>query len=301
VGQLEFLYKRRHPSSVSEQAFSSRRPDRPAKFVSLEAWRNVVARSMALCYTFATPRWSGMERWESKSMKKVFPITIIFSICLMAGCSGVPSQESALASINSSYGASPRSLTFKIGRVGPNCYFLSSGQQVPADLTPQRDMPLTILERAGYVTVTPDGKDFWKVELSEKGRALQAKHEQVFLREPYGHETGNGCDYYQVDLPVARAVAVQISAMRPGESSCEYDFSWHWQPTELASFLEQDSEIFSKLTPQQKEQLSKQANAYGDSPPLPLPFPANAGNVLAKRTAIFRKHDKGWSFDFQHP
>jgi DNA-binding MarR family transcriptional regulator len=224
---------------------------------------------------------------------------LLLACLVLAGCqSKPPDNEDALSRINSRYQLWTRSLILKIGRVGPNCYFLSSGQEVPLNLTPSDDTELTVAQRAGYLTVTPDGKDFWKVELTEKGRASLAQNEQVSHRSPYGHETGNGCDFYQVEFPIARATAIEITASRPDEQSCEYDFSWRWQPTELASVLQRDAEIFSRLTPQEKEQLSKEINAFGGSPPLPVPFPSSAESSLNKRTAVFTKHSDGWKFDY---
>ena len=233
-------------------------------------------------------------------------LLLIFVLAL--GCSSSrretgapPDKEAVLADINSTYKLSPRDLMMKVGRVGAKCFFLSNGQEIPMDLTPSRDMAVIVAERAGYLNVTSDGKEFWKIDLTEKGRALMKQNWAPHLREPYGHETGNGCDYYQADLPIARAIAVEITAVRPDVRSCEYDFLWRWEPTELASILRQDSEILSKLTPVQKEDLSRHVNAFGDSPPLPVPFPVNAENTLNKRTAILEKGRKDWGLAGQHP
>jgi hypothetical protein len=73
---------------------------------------------------------------------------------------------------------------------------------MPITLTPSRDVAVTVAERAGYITLKADGNDFWRIELTEKGRSLLARQYEMFNREPYGLETGNGCDSYQVDLPL---------------------------------------------------------------------------------------------------
>ena len=139
-------------------------------------------------------------------------VAILLIGCFL-GCSGASSSKlmdknTAAAEIKPHLQAADNSLFFLIGRVGTDCVELdSAGRERKIDLNPTSNINTIVAQRAGYATVTPDGKGFWKVALTEQGSAVLAAANQ----KPYAPNARNGCDYQQVDFLVATPELVRVT------------------------------------------------------------------------------------------
>jgi hypothetical protein len=159
--------------------------------------------------------------------------------------------------------------------------------------TPEKDVPTIVAVQAGLISVNPAGKNWWDVSLTEKGKA--------FFENEHGiqqfHRVGHGCDEYQVTLPIARALVVDVSGPKiqedpPGSFVYEYTASSKWRTTDLAKALQLDGEIYPKLSPEQRQDLQKSINfpdALYHGPKFTLPAPRENDNQPNSVTATFRK------------
>jgi hypothetical protein len=214
-------------------------------------------------------------------------------LCLMlvVGCSHDSlDRDSAAKQINAHLGANEKKLMFNVGRVGRHCSTvdLGDGKQDEVDLDPAKDISTVVALKAGYVTTAIDGKDYWKVTLTDKGQAFLKKHPGL----PYPNETKNGCDFHQVEFPLATASVVEVTSITTGADVREADYSWNWSPTELGVALQEGGEVYSKLDPNQRESLEFFLNFGDRGPKLKIPVPGD--NEIHRSTSRFKKYDDGW-------
>jgi hypothetical protein len=215
----------------------------------------------------------------------------LICFCLLLGCSGnTLDRDTALKELNSKFRAKRRDLMFNIGRVGSHCSTvdLGEGKRGEIDLDPGKKIATIVAMKGGYVTVVPDGKDYWKVDLTARGKSFmdaQRKH-------PYGNEKQKGCDFEQVEFPIAEGSVLEVTGITEGEALRGVDFQWKWQPTELGVRLREDGDIYSMLTPAQREDLAYMLNVGETGVRLPVPLPPADSSI--RSTVRFKKYDDGW-------
>lgn len=190
-------------------------------------------------------------------------------------------------------------LSVDIGRTGTKCFFPSLGEknEEPMDVgyTPEKDLPTVVAVKAGLVSVTPAGKDWWDVSLTEKGK--------TFFQNEYGvqqfHQSGYGCDEYDVTLLIARASVVDVSAPKihedtPGSLVYDYKVTSKWRITDLGKALQSDSDIYRQLSAEQRQKLEDAINPPPDlhqGPKFALPVPHESENHPYSVTATYKKED----------
>jgi hypothetical protein len=144
-----------------------------------------------------------------------------------------------------------------------------------------------IAVQAGYVTAVPDGKDYWKVTLTEKGQAHidQQRNRLAEIRRT------KGCEFRQVAFPIATPSVVDVSGVTSGDSERQVDYTWKWVLTDLGVALRENGEIYRKLSPQDREVLQYVVNATSDDPKISIPIPDDG---VIRGTSNFKHYDDGW-------
>lgn len=218
-------------------------------------------------------------------------VAILLIGCLL-GCSGgsnskLMDKNTAAAEIKPYLHAGDNVLFFNVGRLGTNCVELdSAGRERKVDLNPVSNINTIVAQRAGYATVTPDGKGFWKVALTEQGSAVQA----AANGKPYAPNARSGCNYQQVDFLVATPELVNVVDVTADENAPKADYLWKWNVTALGQMLRRDGKVFSTLDPLQQAEL--QTHIHGLVEPLPLPVPPE--DFIGHGTVKFQRMIDGW-------
>lgn len=211
---------------------------------------------------------------------------------LLLGCTkGTLDRETAAAKINRRFRIEQRDLLFDVGRIASHCYVEVAGRKYETDLNPAENVPTIIAMKAGYVNVTPDGKGYWKVALTDKGQAfMTAQHQRL-----YGREVNMGCDFEQAQFAIAKASVVQVTGVTTGEDSRLVGYRWKWAPTELGIALRENGDLYLKLAPNERAYLRDNLNLLGSGPDLPIPVPPEGTINVA--TAKFNHYDDGWRLE----
>lgn len=217
-------------------------------------------------------------------------LSLVLVLALLSGCSHDSlDRESAAKAINSRFEMDQKHILFNLGRVGSHCetVVLPSGEPFESDQDPGKDTSALIAARAGYITVVPDGKDYWKVTLTDKGQAFLNQHPDHHVEI----ERTKGCEFRLVAFPVATASVVDVTGVTTGDVEREVDYTWKWVLTDLGVSLRENGEIYQKLTPHERDLLESSLNAGSIGPKLPLPIPDDKVN---RATSNFKRYDKGW-------
>jgi hypothetical protein len=219
-------------------------------------------------------------------------LLVIFGLLL--GCTGTLDRETAAEKINRQFRVNQRDLEFHVGRIGSHCAYVDvEGKQEQIDMNPAESIATVVAMKAGYVTVTPDGKDYWKVDLTDKGRAfMTAQHQEL-----YGRHVQMGCDYEQAQFAIAKASVVEVTGVTTGEDSRIVEYRWKWAPTELGIALRENGDLYSKLAPEQRAKLLGDVNSYGYAPGTNLPIPVPPEGPTSLATAKFKHYDDGWRLE----
>ncbi len=215
---------------------------------------------------------------------------------VLTGCSGgKPDTQTATEEIKRLLGTSRNSIVVPIGRVGLHCSEKEPQSRYLSDsLPPGQDADTATARNAGYVTVNPEGKEFWTVRLTDKGRAVM-KAEDETLSSP---QSANGCDYQLADFIVATPTLIQVTRVTGDKQGAVAEYAFKWTPTELGVALRQDGEIYSELLPYQRLELqyhlAKRSVPHG----IEIPVPPEA--LFSYGSARFENTDKGWRLIPEH-
>jgi hypothetical protein len=217
---------------------------------------------------------------------------LLLILGLLLGCTkGTLDRETAAEKINRRFRLDQRNLLVQVGRIGSHCYVEVAGRKYETDLNPAKDVPTVVAMKAGYVTVTPEEKGYWKVALTDKGQAfMTAQHQKL-----YGHEVNMGCDFEQAQFAIAKASVVKVTGVTTGEDSRIVEYRWKWTPTELGNALRENGDLYLKLAPNEQAYLRDNLDVLGSGPNLPIPVPPEGSTNLA--TAKFNHYDDGWRLE----
>jgi hypothetical protein len=213
---------------------------------------------------------------------------------LVLGCSnGLLDRKTAFKEIQSHFKDNVSTLVVQIGRVGSHCAYVNhrDGRQVDEDLNPETALNMIVATKAGYVVAAPDGGEFWRVSLTDKGKAVQ---DPTWLVSGAYHNQLKGCDYRFSGFVVARAELVKVTGISGDEKAPKADLEWKWTATELGAALRENGSVYSQLTPQQREALSSVIQRDPDTSVFKVPIPVPPEDQVEKETAQFKKYDDGW-------
>lgn len=211
-----------------------------------------------------------------------------FLLSFLLGCSGSSMDEATAATKIRSYLKGEHSFIFvEIGRVGSNCIFVDDrGQQRNIDLTPDYNVSTVVARKAGYLTVAPDGNGFWKIALTDKGKAAAAATQEESIVYP----PLKGCDYQQVNFFLASPELDFVSGVTANENNPEVDYFWKWNVTELGQTLRRDGKVYPTLTPLQQAELQTHVHGLVHFLQIPVPPETFTGHSTVK----FKRYTDGW-------
>jgi len=222
------------------------------------------------------------QQWMSK------PWYLVLLLCMLPGCSiGKLDTQTATQEIQSRFKLNNSSIIITVGRVSEHCIlYTENGVEHERGIKPEQDIDTVVGLKAGYLTVTRDGGDFWKISLTEKGKTA---HDSSWS-DPTPN-TSNGCDYQDYGFVVARPELVGVTGISGDRNMARVDYQYKWVPTELGQALRKNGAIYSQLTDMQRILLSVSSH---DSYNVKIPRPVPAEGQLQTDTAIFQKRGGRW-------
>lgn len=151
----------------------------------------------------------------------------------------------------------------------------------------------------GYLTKTQIQPHVWKVDLTDRGKSS-------ISGEPYAHRQGKGCEEWQVNMPMAKFVGLDISQILEDGVHAKVDviLTYAFTPLGLALRPVADKYEFEENKKKYGEQLAETfgrssggfgMHALGDSELRSLPDGANEYKKTA--TILFSRYDDGWKVD----
>ena len=218
---------------------------------------------------------------------------LLFTLLMLAGCSRqMLDDNTASSSIERKLNGKMQEFGVQIGRVGSHCSSSDvGGNSIEFDMNPDKDIEKVVAQKAGYITIAPDGKDYWKVALTSQGQAfIDSEHKQLYSREAQ-----KGCDFMTAQLPVARPVLVKIKQITGDDRSAEATYLWKWTLTDLGAKLRDSGSVYTGLNAQQRKDLSEHLSDAMFGFPISLPLPSEQDmNKEYEAKAQFKKSDDGW-------
>ena len=210
-------------------------------------------------------------------------LLVIFAV--LAGCSNnTLDKKTAAELIQKVYDKDYAAILADLGRLGSSCVMISNdGSTWTKDLTPSKNAAIMALQSLGYATVTPDGPGFWRVELTEKGKAL-------LHGAPLPGSASKQCNTQVVDFLLGTREVIKVTNISGDEKTATVEYSWKWKTTELGQALRKDGKAYAVLTSDQRKSLDRRNTLL--SPRFPIPAPEE-GDVMTG-TATFAKYADGW-------
>jgi hypothetical protein len=214
----------------------------------------------------------------------------ILMLCALASCSSSKTlnNETAAKRVKDYLGWHLSAIHVDIGRVGKDCVS-NYDDATSVDLTPQSSVETLVAEAAGYVAVTQDGPGFWKVALTEAGKANVDG-------TPSPQPPKKGCDYQTAAFVIANRELISVEGITSAETNPEVSYLWRWHFTNLGRELRADGKAYGALTPSQRLDLATHQTFGVDKlPKLSIPVPPD--NYSSVATMRFTKLTDGWRIE----
>jgi hypothetical protein len=211
----------------------------------------------------------------------------LLPLCLLTACSGSKMLDNSTAEekIRSSFSQKQYYIYSHIGRIGTDCG-TKTVQGIEVNVGSKPDASEISAIAAGYITVEPDGPNFRKITLTEQGKAAADG-------EPYEGDVQKGCDYKQINFPVANRELVQIEGITADENNPEVEYLWRWKVTKLGEALREDGAAYKALTPEQRSAMERlEISTTGSFGNFPLPIPPEGS--ISRSTVRFKRFTDGW-------
>lgn len=201
-------------------------------------------------------------------------------------------QEMAAQVIADKLAFERQELFVDIGRVNSHCVTMVGKTEVETGENPDKDINTVTAAKAGYVSFAPEGKDYWRVNMTDKGMA-------VYVRDSKGNgmlerDTLKGCDFQKVSFIVAQPRLVQITRVTADEQSSEVEYVWKWVSTDLGLSLGERGETYSKLTAAQRRDLQSVLAVDEFAPALSLPVPSPEQAIATHSTMKLTRAQGYW-------
>jgi hypothetical protein len=196
-------------------------------------------------------------------------------------------KQTAAEEINRVFETSKNSITPHIGRIALKCED-EDDRTAYYGGDPNDDLDTVIARAVGYVVVIPDGKGYWKINLTDKGQAVMSAGGGK-LYDPEKHAK---CDYQLAQFYIATPTLVEVTRITGGEHAAVAEYTYKWKATELGAALRNGGIAYSKLSSNQrfdlKYYLAKYSEVHGVNIPVPPEDKVDYGSL------IFAKGDNGW-------
>jgi hypothetical protein len=191
--------------------------------------------SEAGCFKRSESNNQGGQKQNEKKLNKAAAFLLLTALAFVPGCSGKKDQKAVIDALNKSMNRDRIMLDLPLGRVGQACANSNiEHKPVPEQAT------YAGAQKAGLITITPDGPDFWKVEL------VNPSPQMAEALKKAAHYTMDGCDSMAFSFPVGyKAVSEVRNISKVDDSQSEVEFTWKWT---LASW---GTKFAGALTPQE--------------------------------------------------
>lgn len=218
---------------------------------------------------------------------------LLLALLVVAGCSrNTLDRQTATEKINQEFNKQRERLPLKIGRVGSHCETRTNddGKTHDVDLNPTFDTASLIAHAAGFADIVPDGAGFWKISLTDQGRAFANSYHIV----PEDPDPSSHCGYKVYSLPLATAQVSEVTGIVPEERVSQVEFNWKWSLTDLGQGLKADGKVYGALDDVHRQSLKDWL--WGNpGPTLPIPVPSDEElKAPHHETVQFVKYDDGW-------
>lgn len=183
-------------------------------------------------------RGEASSQFGSSRVSMVLALLLAVSL-LFTGCSGGKDKQAAAEAVNKGLRRDALRLLVYIGRVSEKCTPIV-GLDENQDLTTVTEYHAA--QKAGLISITPDGPGFWKVDL------VNPKPEIVEHLKTVTHHPKGGCDALLWAFSVASKTADVVNVRKVTDQKAEVDFTWKW-------LLEPDGvKLVDALTEQERNQ-----------------------------------------------
>lgn len=219
-------------------------------------------------------------------------LALLLTISLLfTGCSGSKDKKAAIEAINESLDRDAFGLSVDLGRVGDPCGNIPAFATTP-DLAVQPRYYSA--RKAGLITITPDGPDFWKIEL------VHSDPELLERLAKDKHNQQNGCNSVPFLFDVAvRSMGELVNLRKITDEKSEAEFTWKWELTP------EGEKLVNALSASERIQLSdKLQHVQSDSVYRPFPDDlafnlADLGRSSRPRPAkiMLKRSNNGWVVD----
>jgi hypothetical protein len=164
------------------------------------------------------------------------------------------SPQTASAAIDKSFQNAAAVMTVELGRVGIQC----ANKEADVDnFDPTRDIEFIAAQKAGLLTIQPDGPNYWKVEWADKKPSAA----EALSKIP--HKAANGCDYQKLVLLVAKKSVVDVTNIRRlTDTKAEVEFTWKWAPSH--AYIKLPDSLSAEEQKAFEAYLSSRAPSQGD-------------------------------------
>jgi hypothetical protein len=211
-------------------------------------------------------------------------------LIVLVGCSGRKDkldEKTAADGIGPYLKGNASRFSVTIGRVGTQCPNKDvNGDEILDYLDPGISIETHLLEIAGYVTEAPDGPGFWKLSLTDQGKAAAAANQS----RNYAVPPGKGCDYQVVFFTLATSELVKVTSIVPGEGSTKVNYLYRWNLTDLGQMFRADGKLYSMLDKEQRDSLRKMIQPRIH----PVPFPLPPDSYTDSSSMQVKKFPQGW-------
>lgn len=193
---------------------------------------------------------SAGRRWPESSAAVILALLTVFVPLLTAGCSRGTKQKAAAEALNKVLQREAIFLPLSLGRVGKPCGDIPGFANDVEDLTALTRFRAA--ERAGLVTIAPDGPGFWKVE------PVGLKPELMEHLKTMKHNLKESCNSVHLNFAVASKSVVAIVNLQEitGEKA-EAEYTWNWALTPAGT------KLVNALNAQERVQLDNDLEKSG--------------------------------------
>ncbi len=160
---------------------------------------------------------TGLKRSAGAKRTRVPSLFIIGLLIFAVGFSNEKDTKAITDALNLSMNKDSIKLVYAIGRVTGKCTAFGKQDPIPAQID------FMAAQKAGLVTIAPDGPDFWKVELAN------AKPQVLENLKKAKYNEKDGCRSLTMGDTVATKSIVEVKNIYEVTSQkSEVEFTWKW-------------------------------------------------------------------------
>jgi hypothetical protein len=160
---------------------------------------------------------TGLKRSAGGNITRVPSLFIVVLLIFAVGFSGEKDTKAITDALNLSMNKDSIKIVYAIGRVSGKCDSFTTLEPIPAQI------PFMAAQKAGLVTIAPDGPDFWKVELAN------AKPQVLENLKKAKYNEKDGCRSLTMGDTVATKSVVEVKSIYEVTSQkSEVEFTWKW-------------------------------------------------------------------------